>query len=76
MWYQENIINPRCACAAKGYCSWSVCLSVLSFCPHVISRTVAVVDTTRVYVGRYNGSSAQRESGAASSKNGIFTVGA
>ena len=72
------IINPRCACAAKGYCSWSVCLSVgrfvglsvglsvwsvgLSVFLHVFSRTVAMVDTKCVYVGRYIGRVAQQES--------------
>ena len=39
-----------------NYCSWSVGRSVrLLVCPHVFSRTVAVVDTKRGYVGRYNG---------------------
>ena len=45
----------------------------LSVCPHVFSRTMAVVDTKRGYVGRYNRRAAQQESGAASSKHGIFT---
>ena len=59
-----------------NYCSWSVGQSVrLSASPHVFSRTVAVVDTKRGYVGRYNGRAAQQESGAASSKHGIFTWG-
>ena len=47
----------------------------LSVCRHVFSRTVAVVDTKRGYVGRYNGCAAQQEAGADSSKNGIFTWG-
>ena len=56
--------------------SWSVGRSVrLSACPHVFSRTVAVVDTKHGYVGRYNGRAAPQESGAASSKHGIFTWG-
>ena len=55
-----EVINPRCACAAKGYCSRSVGRSVCwSVCPHVFSRTVATVDTKRGYVvcttgARYN----------------------
>ena len=41
----------------------SVGLSVgLSVCPHVFSRTVAVEDTKRGYVGMCNGRSAQQES--------------
>ena len=64
------------ACAAKGYCSRSVGLWVgLWVCPHVFSRTVAAVDTKRGYVGMYNGRSAQQESGAALSKNSMFTAG-
>ena len=47
-----------------------VCLS------HVFSLTVAVVDAKRGCVGRYNGRAAQQESGTASSKKSIFTVGA
>ena len=65
------------ACAAKGYCSrsvgWSVCVSV---CSHFFSRTVAALDTKRGYVGMCNGCSAQQESGAALSKNSMFTAGA
>ena len=45
-------------------------------CPHVFSRTVAAVDTKRVYTGMCNGRSAQQESGAAFSKNSMFTAGA
>ena len=68
------VINPG---AAKGYCSRSVCQSVCrSVCPHVFSRTVAAVDTKRGYVGMCNGCSAQQESGAALSKNSMFTAGA
>ena len=57
-------------CAAKGYCSRSVGLSVcrsvgLCLCSHVFSRTVAAVDSKRGYVGICNGRSAQQESGAA-----------
>ena len=59
--------------AAKGYCSLLVGFWV---CPHVFSRTVAAVDTKRGYVGMCNGRSAQQESGAASSKNNMFTAGA
>ena len=44
--------------------------------PHVFSRTVAAVDTKRGYVGMCNGRSAQQESGAALSKNSMFTAGA
>ena len=65
------------ACAAKGYCSRSVCRSVcvpLSLCTHVFSRIVAAVDTKRGYVGICNGRSAQQESGAALSKNSMFTA--
>ena len=72
------------ACAAKGYCSRSVglsvcrsvCLSVcVCICSHVFSRTVAAVDTKRGYVGMCNGRSAQQESGAGLSKNSMFTAG-
>ena len=61
-----QVINPRCACAAKGYCSRLVGrlvnLLVCEFVsPHVFSRTVAAVDTKRGYVGMYNGRSAQQE---------------
>ena len=59
------------ACAAKGYCSRSVGLCI---CSHVFSRTVAAVDTKRGYVGMCNGRSAQQESGAALSKNSMFTA--
>ena len=44
--------------------------------PHVFSLTVAAVDAKRGYVGMCNGRSAQQESGAALSKNSMFTVGA
>ena len=76
------------ACAAKGYCSRSgrsvgpsvprlVNLLVCDFVsPHVFSLTVAAVDAKRGYVGMCNGSSAQQESGAALSKNSMFTAGA
>ena len=54
---------------------WSVCRLVCwSVCPEVFSRTVAVVDTKRGYVGMCDGRSAQQESGAASSKNSMFTA--
>ena len=43
--------------------------------PHVFSLTVAV-DAKRGYVGMCNGRSAQQESGAALSKNSMFTAGA
>ena len=49
----------------------SVCLSVS---PHVLSLTVAAVDAKRGYVGMCNGRSAQQESGAALSKNSMFTA--
>ena len=63
--------------AAKGYCSRSVGRSVsLCLCSHVFSRIVAAVDTKRGYVGMCNGRSAQQESGAALSKNSMFTAGA
>ena len=48
----------------------------LCICSHVFSRTVAAVDTKRGYVGMCNGRSAQQESGAALSKNSMFTAGA
>ena len=48
----------------------------LSVCTHVFSRIVAAVDTKRGYVGMCNGRSAQQESGAALSKNSMFTAGA
>ena len=44
--------------------------------PHVFSLTVAAVDAKRGYVGMCNGRSAQQESGAALSKNSMFTAGA
>ena len=44
--------------------------------PHVFSLTVATVDAKRGYVGMCNGRSAQQESGAALSKNSMFTAGA
>ena len=43
--------------------------------PHVFSLTVAAVDAKRGYVGMCNGRSAQQESGAALSKNSMFTAG-
>ena len=43
---------------------------------HVFSRTVAAVDTKRGYVGMCNGRLVQEESGAALSKNSMFTAGA
>ena len=46
-----------------------------SVCPHVFSRTMAMVDTKHEYVGRYNGRVAQQEYGAVSSKHSIFTWG-
>ena len=60
---------------------WFGCRSVgrsvgLWVSPHVFSRTVAAVDTKRGYMGMCNGRSAQQESGAALSKNSMFTVGA
>ena len=36
---------------------------------------MAAVDTKRGYVGMCNGRSAQQESGAALSKNSVFTAG-
>ena len=63
------------ACTAKGYRSVGLFVGQ-SVCPHVFSRTEAVVDTKHGYVGMCNGRSAQRESGAASSKNSVFTAGA
>ena len=76
-----NLLTLARACAAKGYCSRSVCLSVgrsvcVSVCSHVFSRTVAAVDTKRGCVGTCNGRSAQQESRAALSKNSLFTAGA
>ena len=80
------------ACAAKGYCSRSgrsvgrsvgpsigrlVNLLVCDFVsPHVFSLIVAAVDAKRGHVGMCNGRSAQQESGAALSKNSMFTAGA
>ena len=58
---------------SEGYCSRSVGRSV---CSHVFSRIVAAVDTKRGCVGTCNGRSAQQESGAALSKNSMFTAGA
>ena len=49
-----------------------LCLCV---CPEVFSRTVAVVDMKRGFVGMCNGRSAQQESGAALSMNSVFTGG-
>ena len=46
-----------------------------SVCPHFFSRTVVAVDTKRGYVGMCNGRSAQQESGAALSKDSMFTAG-
>ena len=43
---------------------------------HVFSRTVAVDDTKRRYVGMCYGCSAQQESGAALLKNSMITAGA
>ena len=69
----------------KGYCSrlvgrsvgWLICWFVGGFVsPHVLSQTVAAVDTERGYVGMCNRRSAQQESGAALSKNSMFTAGA
>ena len=55
---------------------WSTRYCVVGrFVPHVFSRTVAAVDTKRGYVGMCNGRSAQQESGAALSKNSMFTAG-
>ena len=56
-------------------CIYSICVSIymyVSFCQHVFSRTAAVVDTKRGYVGMCNGRLAQQESGVALSKNSIF----
>ena len=50
----------------------SICVFV---CPHIFSRTVAVVDTKRGHVGMCNRRSAKQESGAALSKNSAFTGG-
>ena len=60
---QNNHSNPyiESTTALSDYL-WSVC-------PEVFSRTVAVVDTKRGYVGMCNGRSAQQESGATSSKS-------
>ena len=72
------LVNPRARMRSEGYCSRSVYvyLSVgLCICSHVFSRTVAAVDTKRGYVGMCNGRSAQQESGAALSKNSMFTAG-
>ena len=46
-------------------------------CPHVLSRTMAVVDTKLGYVivGMCNRRSGQQESGAALSKNSMCTAG-
>ena len=52
----------------RSVCGW--------VCPHVFSRTVAAVNTKRGYMGMCNGHSAQQESGAALSKNIMFTAGA
>ena len=43
--------------------------------PQVFSLTVAAVHAKRGYVGMCNGRSAQQESGAALSKNSVFTAG-
>ena len=54
----------------------SVCRSVcVSVCSHVFSLTVGAVDTKRGYVCMCNGRLAQQESGAALSKNSMFTAG-
>ena len=78
-----HLLNLARACAAKGYCSrsgrsvgLSVNLLVCDFVsPHVFSLTVAAIDAKRGYVGMCNGRSAQQESGAALSKNSMFTAG-
>ena len=61
------------ACAAKvgRLVGRSICDFVS---PHVFSLTVAAVDAKRGYVGICNGRSAQQESGAALSKNSMFTT--
>ena len=56
---------------------WFVSFSLrLSVATHVFSRSMAAVDTKRGCVGMCNGRSAQQESGAALSKNSMFTAGA
>ena len=51
------------------------CRSVrLSVCRNVFSRTVAMVGTKHGYVGRYKERYTQQESGAALSKDSVFTV--
>ena len=50
------------ACATKRVIVIGLCVSRSvgeCVCPHVFSRTVAVVDTKRGYVGMCNGRSAQ-----------------
>ena len=86
MFYFLPSLTLARACAAKGYCSRLVGRSVSRrsvgrlvcdfVSPHVFSLTVAAVDTKRGYVGMCNGRSAQQESGAALSKNSMFTAGA
>ena len=75
---QIYLLTLARACAAKGYCSRSVYRSVYwsVVSPHVFSLTVAAVNAKRGYVGMCNGRSAQQESGAALSKNSMFTAGA
>ena len=76
---RDCLLTLARACAALGlsYCSRSVNLFIcLCVSPHVFSLTVAAVDAKRGYVGMCNGRSAQQESGAALSKNSMFTAGA
>ena len=71
-----TIINPRARMRSERLLQLVGQSVGLWFCPHVFSRTVATVDTKRGYVGMCNGRSAQQRSGAASSKNNMFTAGA
>ena len=68
-------INPRAR--MKGYCSRSVCWFVsLSVPTFSLEPWLLYNYTKRGYVGMCNGRSVQQESGAALSKNSMFTVGA
>ena len=71
----KSLLTPT-AHAQRRVVGLRDCRSVrLSVCRNVFSRTVAMVGTKRGYVGMCNGCSAQQESGAALSKNSVFTEG-
>ena len=82
-WHQHYLdytpfINNLCYYTKYNNIILSIVTSIINprRASHVFSRTVAAVDTKRGYVGMCNGRSAQQESGAALSKNSMFTAGA